>query len=280
MLRSYQKAFVLALATASLAWCSSTPDVVRPTALNEGYNQMYDLDFSGAHGTFEQWERSHPGDPLGPVSNAAAFLFSEFNRLKILEFDLFVSDSKFDSRPKLSPDPRVKTEFEKELAKAVEIANQNLTSHPQDPRALFALAMANGLRGDYTAMIEKRNLASLTYIKNARNLAEKLLAEDPTYYDAYLAIGVENYLLGINPAPVRWLLKLDGAQTDKEEGIEKLRLTANKGQYLAPYARLLLSVAALRAHDLGTARRLLGDLSREYPQNDLYKKELARIQTK
>src|SRR6185437_11446603 len=139
--------------------------------------------------------------------------------------------------------------------------------------------MANGLRGDYTAMIEKRNLASLTYVKNARNLAEKLLAEDPTYYDAYLAIGVENYLLGINPAPVRWLLKLDGAQTDKQEGIEKLRLTASKGQYLAPYARLLLSVAALRAHDLGTARRLLGDLAREYPQNDLYKKELARIQT-
>src|SRR6185437_11648785 len=115
MLRSWLTFSALVLGTASAAWCGSTPDAVRPTALNEGYNQMYDLDFSGAHGTFERWERTHPDDPLGPVSNAAAFLFSEFNRLKILEFDLFVSDSKFESRPKLSPDPRIKTEFENEL---------------------------------------------------------------------------------------------------------------------------------------------------------------------
>jgi len=101
---------------------------------------------------------------------------------------------------------------------------------------------------------------------------------DPSYYDAYLAIGVENYLLGTTVAPVRWFLRMGGAETNKDQGIANLKLTADKGHYLAPYARLLLAVAALRDKDRATARNLLAGLSREFPQNSLYQKELARLQ--
>jgi hypothetical protein len=239
---------------------------------------MYNLDFAAAHETFKQWEQSHPDDPVGPTSNAAAYLFAEFDRLKILQFDLFTEDQKFERRPKLAPDPSVKTSFEGELTKSDQMANRELAINPKDSRALLALVMASGLRGDYAALIEKKNLAGLSYMKNSRGLAEKLLSVDPGCYDAYLAVGVENYLLSLNAAPVRWFLRLSGAQTDKAEGIEKLRLAAQKGNYFAPYARLLLSVAALRDKDPSTARDLLEGLAREFPQNDLYRKELARIQ--
>ena len=57
---------------------------------------------------------------------------------------------------------------------------------------------------------------------------------------------------------MRWLLRIGGAQTDKEIGLERLRLTAEKGHYLQPYARLLLAVAALRDHRNDRARKLLG----------------------
>jgi len=137
--------------------------------------------------------------------------------------------------------------------------------------------MADGLRGDYAAMIEKRNVAGLGYMKAGRLLAQKLLAQDPSYYDAYLAVGIENYLLGLNSAPVRWLLRMGGAETNKQDGIAKLRITAEKGRYLAPYARLLLAVAALRDRDRETARQLLSGLADEFPQNQLYRKELARL---
>jgi hypothetical protein len=252
---------------------SSDPD------LNTGFGQMYNLDFASAHQTFLQFEQAHPDDPLGPVSNAAAYLFAEFNRLKILEFDLFTENEKFEKRPKLAPDPSVKTSFDSELTKSDQIANRELVAKPGDAHALLALVMASGLRGDYVALIEKKNLAGLSYMKNSRALAEKLLAVDPTCYDAYLAVGVENYLLSLNAAPIRWMLRLGGAETDRTQGIEKLRLTAQKGHYFGPYARLLLSVAALRDKDRNTARQLLEGLSREFPHNDLYRKELARLQT-
>ncbi len=145
-----------------------------------------------------------------------------------------------------------------------------LAANPNNANALFAQVLADGFRGDYTALIEKRNMASLGYMKSGRITAEKLLAIDPTCYDAYLAVGVENYLLGANSAPVRWVLRLTGSQTDKEAGIQRLRLTAEKGHYLAPFARLLLAVAALRDKDRQTARVLLAGLAKEFPDNQLY----------
>jgi len=238
---------------------------------------MYNLDFDGAHRTFQSWEQAHPQDPLGPASNAAAYLFAEFARLHVLEAELFTDDQKFVHRDRLTPDPAIQAAFEAELKKAEQMADQNLSHSPDDHRSLFAKVLAGGLRGDYTALIEKRNLAALSSMKLSRGMAEQLLAKDPSYYDAYLAVGVENYLLGTNPAPVRWVLHLTGAQTDKADGLTKLRLTAERGHYLAPFARLLLAVAALRDHDRRKARDLLSGLAQEFPQNPLYRRELDRI---
>ena len=247
-------------------------------SLEPGYHEMYNLNFDDAHQFFQSWEASHPNDALGPISNAAAYLFAEFDRLHILESDLFTNDDLFTKRKKLSPDPQTRDAFNRGLARGEAIAGRVLATSPHDINALFAKAMANGLRGNYAAMIEKHNLAGLNYMKTGRAVAQQLLALDANYYDAYLAVGLENYLLGLNSAPVRWVLRMGGAQTNKDDGIAKLRVTAEKGHYLGPYARLLLAVAALRDHDRQTARRLLSGLADEFPHNQLYRNELARLQ--
>ena len=273
------------LAAAAVFWLAcvgsvmgQTPNRVVPQPeLDRGFRQMYNLDFSGAHNTFHGYQKTRPDDPLGYVADGAAYLFAEFNRLQILESDLFTDDQKFDNRSQQQPDAAVKVAVENELAHSDEIVSKVLSTSPNNANALFARVLANGLRGDYTAMIEKRNLASLSYMKISRITAQQLLAIDPTCYDAFLAVGVENYLLGTTPAPVRWVLRMTGSQTDKVEGIQRLRLTADKGYYLAPFARLLLAVAALRDKDKKTARVLLASLATEFPHNQLYSKELARI---
>lgn len=276
--RKFSKVALTSIAVLTLGAVSHAATSLETTSLDAGYRQMYNLDFDSAHKTFAAWEKAHPEDPLGPVSNAAAYLFAEFDRMHVLESELFVDNTKFEKREKFSPDPKVQAAFEAELHRSEDIANQALAHSAEDHAAIFAKVMVGGLRGDYMALVEKRNLAALSTIKSARSLAEKLLSKDPSYYDAYLAVGVENYLLSVNPAPVRWLLRLSGAQTDKQEGLAKLRLTAEKGHYLAPYARLLLAVAALRDHNRNQARELLSGLATEFPQNPLYRRELARIE--
>jgi hypothetical protein len=253
-------------------------DKTQSEELKLGYQKLYNLEFEDAHRIFREWEASHPEDPLGPVSNAAAYLFSEFNRLKVLQLELFADDDKFVSREKLVPDPEIKKAFEKELTKGDDLAKKRLALSPRDQNAMLASVLANGLRGDYAAMIEKRNFAALAYIKSSRGTAENLLKIYPNCYDAYLAIGVENYLLSLKSAPLRLILRIGGAQTDRDEGLRKLALTAEKGYYLAPYARLLLAVAAMRDNNQAKASELLAGLSNEFPANDLIKKELGRVE--
>ena len=248
-------------------------------SLDHGFREMYNLDFTGAHKTFECWQELHPQDPLGPTGNAAAYLFGEFERLHILELDLFTDNKKLESLEKMSPDPKIKAAFQSELAKADEMTKKILADTPKDRDALFAKVLADGLRGDYAALVEHQKGPGLSYLKSSRSTAEKLIAIDPDYNDAYLALGIENYVLGLKSAPTRFMLRLTGAQTNKDKGIANLKITAEKGRYLAPYARLLLAIAALRDQDKATAKQLLARLAHDFPQNRLYQTELARLQS-
>ncbi len=238
---------------------------------------MYNLRFDEAHKIFLAWEQSHPDDPLGPSSDAAAYLYSEFNRLGVLQAELFADDEMLRKFKRPSPDPDSKRCFEDALIESDRLADAILSRSPSDKNALFAKILNEGLRADYIGLIEKRLIASLGHIKVGRILAQKLLAIDPSCYDAYLAIGAENYILGSSPAPVRWLLQLLGSQADKRQGIEKLELTAQRGHYLQPFARLLLAVAAIRDKNQEKARQLLEGLARDFPDNPLYARESARL---
>lgn len=254
---------------------SAAPPAAPPAAtlLERGYAEMYNLQFKEAHESFRQWQELHPEDPMGPVSDAAAYLFSEFDRLHILQSEFFTHDQHFITDHKLLPDPALKKSFQA----AIQSSRSLAARRPNDKDALFATILCSGLESDYTALIEKRYGASLQQMKTGRAMAERLLAQDPTYYDAWIAVGVENYMLSVKPAPVRWILRLGGAQTDRAFGLEKLKLTAEKGHYLAPFAKLLLAVAALRDQDTESARVLLAGLTREYPHNPLYRQELGRM---
>jgi hypothetical protein len=245
--------------------------------LDLGYRQMYNLEFNAAHATFAGHIQLHPDDAMGPASDAAAYLFGEFDRLHILQSEFFLHDENFRKQRHLTPDATTARLFHERIVRAQQLAAQRLAQAPKDANALLAMMLAQGLRSDYEGLIEERYMTSLASTRKSRLTAERLLALDPNCYDAWTAIGVENYLLSLKPMPVRWFLQLAGNSTDKEYGLQKLKLTAERGHYLKPFAQLLLAVAAMRAKDMARAEQLLSGLAAEYPHNHLYAEELARI---
>src|SRR6185369_16667170 len=274
---SIRKSCLLFAACVTAQLCLAQPAPPKYSLIETGFRQMYNLQFEEAHKTFAEAEGQAPQDPMVPVSDAAAYLFAEFDRLHVLEAELFVNDDTFANRSRPVPDAKAKQLFDARMEKANGLIDAALARNPKDTNALFAKVMEFGLIGDYAALIEKKDLKGLSYVKQGRTLADKLLQIDPWCYDAYIAVGVENYLLSLKPAPVRWFLHMTGAQTDKETGLQKLRITAAKGHYLLPYARMLLVVAALRDKQTEQARTLLEGLSREFPHNHLYATELAKL---
>src|SRR4029077_16709994 len=255
------------------------PGLSTPSALDQGFVGLYNMDFAGAQKDFTVWQREHPDDPVGPVSEAAGLLFSEFNRLGVLESQFYENDDAFAARTKQTPDPAVKSRFEAAVKRAEELANSRLTKNAEDRDALFALTLSSGLQADYAALIEKRNMTSLHYSKEATTRAQQLLSICSTCYDAHLATGFSKYILGSMAAPVRWLLRLGGLSADKERGIADLKLTAERGHYLAPFARILLAIAYVREKDKPRALDMLTSLRSEFPGNSLFPREIARLQT-
>jgi hypothetical protein len=278
--RIWQLTILCAASLVLLCRTSAALDTIgSSSSLDHGFSLLYNLDFAQAHQVFLSWQQEHPDNPMGPASDAAGFLFSEFNRLGVLEAQFYADDQAFAARKKLTPDASVRDHFYAALDQADSRAHLRLTKNPKDRDALLAMTMSSGLKADYAALIEKRNLASLHYTKEATGWAEQLQAVDPDCYDAHLATGVSQYIIGSMAAPIRWLVRLGGVSSDKQKGIADLQLTAQHGHYLAPFARILLSIAYVREKDKARARELLVSLRNEFPQNTLFTQEIARLDT-
>jgi len=248
------------------------------TSLDRGFLGLYNLDFTGAQKDFSTWEAEHPDDPVGPVSEAAGCLFSEFNRLGVLETQFFADDQSFNSRTKLSPDPVVHDHFQEALDRAQRLARARLSKDAKDRDGLFAMTLASGLQADYAALIEKKNMASLHYTKEASVWAQQLLAVcSNDCSDVLVATGFSKYVIGSMTAPVRWLLRMGGLPGDKQGGIADLKMTAEHGRYLKPFARILLAIAYVRDKDKPRALELLTALRTQFPGNTLFPREIARL---
>ncbi len=274
------------IVTALAAWCVlclvagavDVPTVPVVSPLDRGFSGLYNLDFAGAQKDFTAWQQLHPGDPVGPVSEAAGFLFAEFNRLGVLEAQFYENDAAFVARPKLTPDPALRQRFMAAIGRAETLSGARLAKDPKDRDALFAQTLSWGLQADYAALIEKRNLASLHFTKQASASAQQLLAVCHDCYDALLATGFSKYIIGSMAPPVRWILRMGGFPADKQGGIVDLQTTAEHGHYLAPFARILLSIAYVREKDNPRALQLLTGLHQEFPANTLFPREIAHLQ--
>jgi predicted Zn-dependent protease len=264
---------LLVLAASGLGATSNLP----LDNLNSAMNRLYNTDYPGALKILEDWERGHPADPVGHALEAADYMFSEFSRLKILESEFFEDDRKIISKKKLTYDPAVRDKFYRQITDARKIAADELAKNPDNVNALFALTISGGLLTDYTSLVEKKNIASLSYAKETQADAVRLLRIDPNYGDAYLTTGFSEYLVGSLPFFVRWFTHFDATEGNKQVAIEKLQRVAKTGQYLGPFAKLLLAIIYLREDQPEQSQTLLAELSRDYPENQLLKTELTKV---
>lgn len=269
--------FALTAAGSAAAQTISAPAQDIDGILDQSYRAMYNLQFDEALRQAELAKKLTLDDPVPWMAQGCAVLFREFDRLHILRSELFGSDDRFADGPPLSWNPQSKAAFDAALNGAEKIALERLQHDKNDARALFALTLVNGLRADDAALIAKKKFSALSYTKTATNYAERLLARSPNYYDAYIATGMGKYIIGGKAAPVRWILRLGGLKGDQEEGVKELTLVANRGRYLAPFARILLAFDDLRHQKKTEARKKLEWLHEHFPNNPLFPQEIAKL---
>ena len=255
-----------------------TPALAGGDALQEAVTRMYDFDFPGSHQVLDRYIAAHPSEPLPYAFRASAYLFYEMDRMGILESEFLVDDEQIaEKKKKLDPDPVTRRKFLQAVADVESRSGAALKADPNDRDALFAMCVAQGVSTDYMAFVEKRQISSLGVARKSNGYAQRLLRLDPKFYDAYLTAGVSEYMLGSLPFFIRWFVHFENVDGSKQKGIERLEMVSREGHFFRPFAKILLGIIALREKRPRDAQRLLTELSHDYPDNPLFRTELAKV---
>jgi hypothetical protein len=263
---------------AARATSSQVPtDIERVPELDNGFRLLYQLKFVEARAQFEMWQKANPRGALGYASEAASYLFEECHRQGILTSDFFLDDKRFLGKTPLKPDRDLQAAFLAANKRAQEVAQLRLRASPDNPNALFAMSMSLGMEANYASLIDKRQLDSLKKTREAETYSKKLLKVAPEAADAYLGLGMANYVIGSLPGPKKFFLGFAGIHGDKKKGVEQLKITATSGHYLRPFAKVLVALTALREKKPEVARTQFTELVAEFPENPLFVSELAKL---
>lgn len=248
-----------------------------PTGVDQAFRYLYNFEFPEAHRVLDHFEREHPGDPMGPATRSAVYLFTELQRLDLLASEFFQDRGDRIQAKKLEPDPELREKLFETTVRTREVARKVLADKPDNLEALFALSTAAGIESDYLFFVEKKRLASLKLHKESHGYCRRLLELDPDYPDAYLTSGFYEYLVGDLPFFLRWFIRFDGVEGDKEKGIERLQFVSKNARYCAGFAKVLLAAVFLREDRPADSVKMLTELTRDFPRNPLFPREIRQI---
>jgi len=255
---------------------SDAPALAAVPELSAGFDLLYEQKFAEARQTFANWESRNLEDPFGEVAVAASYLFEELYLQGVLSSDFFLNEKRFLHGINGKPNPERMSHFSEALTRARELAKVRQKINPNDAEALFALTLAAGMESDAESILQKKHLDGLKHMKEADKYAESLLAAYPDAVDAYIALGIANYIIGSQTAGSRFVLWFDGIHGNKELGMEQVAKTAENGRYLRPFAKILLALAACREKHVARGQQLLRELSEQYPASELFASEYAK----
>ncbi len=281
-MRRLARVTILALGLLSVAaFANAAPDNASPAfttdpQLADGFHHLYVQDFTEARHIFTDWEDAHPDQPFGQVAIAASYLFEELHRQNVLSSDFFLNQKRFLNGIDGKPDPDRMNHFRSAVEHARALSKARLKKNPKDPEGLFGLTLAAGMESDAYAILEKKQLDALKRLKEANENAKALLIVQPDANDAYVALGVANYIIGSLNAGYRMGLFFLGIHGDKKAGMEQLQKTADNGRYLQPFAKILLALSARGEKQNALAQRLLLELTQEFPANRTFATEYAK----
>jgi hypothetical protein len=281
MLRhAYFLALVLLLGPVG-AFAREAPNAESPAfttvpELSAGFDLLYEQRFAEAREVFTSWESRNPDQPFGEVAVAASYLFEELYRQDVLTSNFFLDERRFLRGVDGKPDQERMTHFREALAQAQQLARERLKTRANDGEALFALTLAAGMESDALSILEKKHLEGLKRMKEANKYAKQLLEQHPDATDAYIALGIANYIVGSLNGGSRFVLWFDGIHGSKKVGMEQVAKTAESGRYLLPFAKIILALAARRENQNALAQRLLRELKEQYPDSALFTSEYAK----
>jgi tetratricopeptide (TPR) repeat protein len=237
---------------------------------SEGNEAIYNLDYQKARECFRQMTQIAPDHPAGFVYSANNLWLEILNERRRLSSSLYASGSFYDQQGEQDPaDSKRDREFQELISRAVTISAARLKKNPRDAEAVYYQASAKGLRAAYSATVRRSFVRAIGDANESIKLQKQVLALDSNYVDAYLSIGLYEYVIDSLPFVWRTLARIAGLKGSRKKGIEHLQLVVERGKYASDDARVVLIGIFTREGEPEKALEAIRALAEKYPRNYL-----------
>src|SRR5258705_7876088 len=227
---------------------------------NSAFNHFYNLEYDQAIAELEKGEAADPNSLSVHNYLAQCIQFREMFKVGALESELVTGNNSFLRRPKIDTTPEIEKRFFDEIQKAISLGEALLKTNPNDTKALYALGVTYGLRGNWNFLVRKAWREALRDATTARKMHNRVTELDPSDYDARLVQGAHDYIVGSLPTFYKMLGFLVGFRGDKQKGIRTLQEVAQKGKANGVDAEVFLCAIYRREEKWQAATPILDDL--------------------
>lgn len=251
---------------------ASTPDPLR-VALDHFYN----LEYDSADKEFTEWLKQHPGDLRALNYLAATILQRELLRRELLEAQVYGKGGEAYEGEKQALSPELRQEFFGVLEEAERLADERLNKDPREVEALYWAGVSHVTRALINLTLLKARLDALGEAKKARKLHAQVLSIDPNFIDAYLVLGMYDYIVGSLPWYMKVVASLIGYSGNRERGIAEVKRVSEQGNRAREDAKSYLGILYYREKRYAEALTVLRNLADLYPRNYVVQQEIARV---
>ena len=261
-------AFCIGL-TASAANANEQSARLRASA----YQLAYNLDYEQATREMEAAAAADPNDAAAERGLAVIpWLLISFSRGAATVDDYLGSISRSNVAMR-QPPPDLAARFNRHIARALALAEAQITRRPRDPEALYQLGATVGLQASYVATVEGRVLGAFNAARRAYDAHEQLLELAPSRRDAGLVVGMYRYIVSAMSLPVRMMAYVAGFGGGKELGLQLIEQAAASATEASADAKFALVLLYNREGRYGDALRVLAELQKTYPRNRILRLE-------
>jgi tetratricopeptide (TPR) repeat protein len=235
------------------------------------------LEYEAAKQQLRGWLDTHPTDLRASNYLATATLYNEMFDRGVLESSVYGEGGDIFKASKVAVTPDFQQELLSILDKSQQLAEERLESNPNDKDAMYWAGVSHGTRATYHFAVRKEYMPALHEASAAYKYHNDLLKIDPDYVDAYLVVGMNNYVVGSLPWYVKVLASLSGRHGDREEGIRQVKRVTETGNYACEDAKVMLAVLDQREKKYAQALSLYQGMAHSYPRNYLLQYEVANL---
>ena len=242
-----------------------------------GFADIHNMDYDKARLAFTLLARDYPNHPAPPLYLASILWLEEMLRRQDIALNRFIAPAYFTEKTDHVMPSAERSAFFNYLQKSQDLSKAILQRKPGDMDARYFLAVGYGLRSTFAITVDHSLREAFTNGNRAYASLKKLTEEKPDYYDAYLTVGIYEYVVANIPWYLKWMAYVIGARGDKEDGLERLKLASEKGQYVRSEAQLVCMVLYVREHRFAEALELARSLNGRYPRSFLFAINVAQI---